>query len=196
MSFIGPPQNQIDDIDVTQLVTKHNKRKDTRLKIYNDIYAKCCNKIRYINDVLFERECYFSIPTFKVGLPLYQHKAALGFVMIKLRGKGMDVSYVNNDTIYINWNKLIENAMNDNYPAYKLSADGIDIDVADTTVPKPDNIPSKDDRFDKVEAFGCSGECCVKKDTSEPKSFSKTQRLEMARQQQQYRIEYLLHNKR
>lgn len=188
--------NAIEDIDVTQLVTTHNKRKDTRLKIYSDIYSKCCNKIRYVNDVLFERECYFSIPTVRWGLPLYQHKAALGYVMIKLRGKGMEVSYDSDNTLYINWNKLIESAMNDNYPAYKMSTDGIEMDIADTTVPKPDNIPSKDERFDKLENLGCGGDCCKEKSSNEVKPLSKNQRLEIARQQQQYKIENLLHRKR
>lgn len=188
--------NAIEDIDVTQLVTTHNKRKDTRLKIYSDIYSKCCNKIRYVNDVLFARECYFSIPTVRWGLPLYQHKAALGYVMIKLRGKGMEVSYDSDNTLYINWNKLIESAMNDNYPAYKMSTDGIEMDIADTTVPKPDNIPSKDERFDKLENLGCGGDCCKEKSSNEVKPLSKNQRLEIARQQQQYKIENLLHRKR
>lgn len=188
--------NAIEDIDVTQLVTTHNKRKDTRLKIYSDIYSKCCNKIRYVNDVLFERECYFSIPTVRWGLPLYQHKAALGYVMIKLRGKGMEVSYDSDNTLYINWNKLIESAMNDNYPAYKMNTDGIEMDIADTTVPKPDNIPSKDERFDKLENLGCGGDCCKEKSSNEVKPLSKNQRLEIARQQQQYKIENLLHRKR
>lgn len=199
------------DIDVNQLVTRHNKRKDTRLKIYSDIYAKCCAKIKYINDVLFERECYFNIPNVRWGLPLYQHKAALGFVMIRLRGKGMDVHYVNEDTLYINWNKLIEGAMNDAYPAYRIgefdTVDGIINNglegIADTTVPKPSNIsgglPSlttmnmyKDDRFDKIETMGCTGDCCKEKQTEEAKQPNKKQKLEIARQQQQHKIENLL----
>lgn len=186
------------DINVDELVTRHNKRKDTRLKIYSDIYAKCCAKIKYINDVLFERECYFNIPHVRWGLPLYQHKAALGFVMIRLRGKGMDVHYVNENTLYISWNKLIESAMNDAYPAYKIgTTEGIldESGIGDTTVPKPTNIPYKDDRFEKLEATGCTGECCVSKTVNKPThdpTPTRKQRLEIARQEQQYKIENLL----
>jgi hypothetical protein len=186
-----------DDLNVADLVITHNKRKDTRLKVYNQIYQKCVNKIKYINDVLLEREAYFSIPTFRWGLPFYQHKAALGFIMIKLRGKGFDVHYVDDGTIYINWNKLVETAMNDSYPARQLaSADGIAMDIADTTVPKPSNIAIKDDRFHKLETEGCGGECCTeKKITSmdpQHKRVNKKQRLEAARQQQQSRIRDML----
>lgn len=190
---------QSNDINVEQLVVTHNRRKGTRLKVYNEIYSKCCNKIKYINDVLLERECYFSIPTFRWGLPFYQHKAALGFIMIKLRGKGFDVHYVNDDQMYINWNKLVESAMTDNYPA-RLTADGIDIDFADTTVPKPTNIHLKDERFNKLEMEGCGGECCSNKkihaQSKETKQTSKSQRLELARQQQQSRIKNMLRHKK
>lgn len=184
------------DIDVPALVTTHNKRKDTRLKVYKTIYSKCCAKIKYINDVLFEKECYFNIPTFRWGLPLYQHKAAIGYVMICLRGKGMDVKYLNDNTIYINWSKLIENAMNDAFPARNLDTiDGLNMDVADTTVPKPTNITLRDERFDKFEAEGCGGECCKEKIQEKPKQISKSQRLEYARQQQQYKINDLIRRK-
>lgn len=194
--------SQADDdiLNVNQLVITHNRRKDTRQKVYNDIYKKCCNKIKYINDVLLERECYFSIPTFRWGLPFYQHKAALGFIMIKLRGKGMDVHYTNEGQIYINWNKLVEEAMNDNYPARQMTADGIPMDIADTTVPKPTNISMKDERFHKLEMEGCGGECCTTKknhaNSTEVKRVSKKQRLELARQQQQDRIKNMLRYKK
>lgn len=202
-----------DDINVEDLVHTHNRRKNTRQKIYDEIYSKCVHKIKYINDILLEKECYFSIPSFRWGLPFYQRRAALGYIMIKLRGKGFDVHYVNKgveydqdpyqqygdtnaDTIYINWNKLVESVMNDKYPARQLNADGIDMDIADTTVPKPSNVNVKDDRFTKLETEGCGGECCeVKKIQSrdpERKRITKKQKLEMARQQQQNRIQNML----
>lgn len=183
---------KLTDIDVDDLITTHNTRKRTRLKVYNEIYSKCCNKIKYINDVLLERECKFTIPRFRWGLPLFQHKAALGFVMIRLRGKGFDVKYIDNDKIYINWNKLVESVVNDSYPAIKYSADGIRIDVADTTVPKPSNI--KDERFNKMEQEGCGGECCKakKQDLKKNRPIIKKQRLELARQQQQSKIRHML----
>ena len=184
-----------DDLNVEDLIVTHNRRKHTRLKIYNKIYTKCCNKIKYINDVLLERECYFSTPGFVWELPLYQHKAALGFVMIKLRGKGFDVKYANNNKIYINWNKLVESAMNDSYPASKLNADGITMDIADTTVPKPTNVSVKDDRFHKFETEGCGGDCCTNKkgkSRGEITHQSKKRKLEMARQQQQHKIKNMI----
>jgi hypothetical protein len=120
--------------------------------------------------------------------------------MIKLRGKGFDVHYVNDDQIYINWNKLVETAMSDNYPARSLTADDINMDIADTTVPKPDNISLKDERFHKLETEGCGGECCIEKkiQSYDPgrKRITKKQRLEMARQQQQSRISNLLRYKK
>ena len=192
--------DQPNDINVEDLVITHNKRKDTRLKVYNQIYSKCINKIKYINDVLLERDCNFSIPAFRWGLPFYQHKAALGFIMIKLRGTGFDVHYINEDQIYINWNKLVETAMNDTYPARNYTADGIPMDFGDTTVPKPSNISLKDERFHKLEMEGCGGECCTQKKISsqdpERKRVTKKQRLENARQQQQSRISNLLKYKK
>lgn len=194
------------DIDVNDLIVTHNKRKDTRLKIYDEIYKKCCNKIKYINDTLLERECYFSIPRFRWGLPLYQHKAALGFIMIKLRGKGFDVKFVESyeNSIYINWHKLVEQAMNDSYPGrfeHRQDADGISMDIADTTVPKPDNIPVKDERFQKLAHEGCGGDCCKTKNASfedhtKSRGATRKQRLELARQQQQHRIQDLLRYKK
>lgn len=186
-----------DELNVADLVHTHNKRKNTRLKTYERIYRKCENKIKYINDVLLERETFFNISPFEVGLPIYQHNAALGFIMIKLRGKGFDVHYADDGSIYINWNKLVETAMNDSYPARQLTnADGIAMDIADTTVPKPSNIALKDDRFHKLQTEGCGGECCTEKKISSldptKKKINKKQKLEAARQQQQNRIQNML----
>lgn len=188
------PSKNSDDINVSELVTTHNTRKQTRMKTYMEIYSKCCSKIKYVNDVLLKRECIFSIPSVTWGLPYYQHKAALGFIMIKLRGKGFNVKYANNDAIYINWEKIVDEIMNG--PRKDRMSNTSELGIADTTVPKISNIKYKDERFQKLGKNGCEGDCCKNETKKISKIQHTKQNLEYARQQQQQKIIKMLKKNR
>ncbi len=171
-------------INPLELIDTHNKKKEARIQIYEEIYEKCCQKIRYVNDVLYAKECTFSIPFVRWGLPFYHINAVILYIMIKLRGLGFRVTHVNDNKIFINWQNIVQSLSNPKEFRFE-------IDEVDTKTPEKKTVDFMgDERFDHLEKNGCGGDCC-KKSTKKDK-MSKKQRLELERQRQQDEIKSVL----
>ena len=79
----------MDDTDKTLYKTIYKKNKSRELqkvKIYNGILNKCEKKIKwYANNDKYE--CYFEIPKFTPGAPLYDINECAYFILQKLKTK-------------------------------------------------------------------------------------------------------------
>lgn len=176
------------DIDPLELIETHDRKKQFRIQIYEDIYSKCCQKIRYVNDVLYKKECTFNVPEVRWGLPRYHIHAVLSYILIKLRGKGFHVAYIPPTQIYINWRKIVDTLSSPSPVVYEF-------DLKESTVPKPTNTKlGGDERFERLERDGCGGDCCTKS-SPKKKHISRKQRLELARQRNQEEIKSILRSK-
>lgn len=68
-------------------IYKKNKEKELKkIKVFNSILKKCEKKIKlYANNDKFE--CYFEIPKFYLGAPLYNIDECVFFMIHKLKNK-------------------------------------------------------------------------------------------------------------
>lgn len=175
------------DINPLDLIETHTKKKEARIEIYEQIYEKCCQKIKYINDVLYAKECRFEVPYVRWGLPFYHINAVVLYIMIKLRGKGFKVTRIPPNTIYIDWRNIVETFSNPIEFRFEMD------ETTETATPDMKSVSlGGDDRFDKMEKHGCGGDCCKKKPE---KPISKKHRLELERQRQQDDIKSVLASK-
>jgi len=172
-------------INPLDLIDTHNKKKEARIQIYEEIYEKCCQKIRYVNDVLYAKECTFSIPFVRWGLPFYHMNAVVLYIMIKLRGLGFRVSHMNENKIYISWQNIVQSLSNPMEFRFEMD------EVEKTATPEKEAITfGGDERFDHLEKHGCGGDCCKKNPKRD--KLSRKQRLELERQRQQDEIKSVL----
>lgn len=108
--------NKDDDMQVFNVQEIHRKQKEkenSRISIYKSITNRCFKKIKEtsLNE---ETCCFFRIPEYIPGLPLYNMTECVMFILNILREKGFSARYCDHFTMYISWNlpkpnlKLIE----------------------------------------------------------------------------------------
>ena len=75
------------DKTLYKTIYKKNKEKELKkIKVFNSILKKCEKKIKlYANNDKFE--CYFEIPKFYLGAPLYNINECVYFIIHKLKNK-------------------------------------------------------------------------------------------------------------
>ena len=75
------------DKTLYKTIYKKNKEKELKkIKVFNSILKKCEKKIKlYANNDKFE--CYFEIPKFYLGAPLYNINECVYFIIQKLKSK-------------------------------------------------------------------------------------------------------------
>ena len=113
--YYGNYENNNDSyaFNVQELQKKQKEKEKTRVKIYETISSKCFKKIKETS----ENEstyCFFQLPEYIPGLPLYNMTECVLYLLNLLKEKGFNARYCNNYIIYISWHipksnlKLIE----------------------------------------------------------------------------------------
>ncbi len=86
-----------------QDIYKTQRDKDKyRMKIYEKILSKCFKKIK---DTAIHEEffCFFQLPEFLPGHPLYNMTECVQFILNSLHDKGFNARYVDPFMIYVSW---------------------------------------------------------------------------------------------
>lgn len=105
-------------LNLDKLREEERSTEKTRTKIYKLILSKCHSKIRKVNNKTDQRECFFDIPIFIPGYPVYSVLEAKAFVLSKLNHNGIYANDVGENRIYISWKP------NDvNYDQYKVTSE-------------------------------------------------------------------------
>jgi hypothetical protein len=109
--------NKNDDsylFSVNEIHKKQREKEKNRLKIYENISAKCFKKIKEtsLNEETF---CFFRLPEYIPGLPLYNMTECVIFILNLLHEKGFKARYCDHYMLFVSWSflkptlKLIEN---------------------------------------------------------------------------------------
>ena len=98
--------NKDDDMQIFTVQEIHRKQKEketNRINIYKSITNRCFKKIKEtsLNEETF---CFFRIPEYIPGLPLYNMTECVMFILNILREKGFSARYCDHFTMYIAWN--------------------------------------------------------------------------------------------
>jgi hypothetical protein len=114
--YYGNNNNNKEDLYSFTIQDIHKKQKEkenNRLTIYKNITSKCFKKIKEssLNEETF---CFFQIPEYIPGLPIYNMTECIIFILNMLKDKGFNARYCDNFIIFISWSlpkpnlKLIE----------------------------------------------------------------------------------------
>lgn len=90
-------------LDLDNLKKEERNSDKTKLRMYKIILAKCHEKIKRTNRRTEHRQCYFDIPFFLPGYPVYDVSLAKQYVMNQLMLNGLFVKDVATHRIYIAW---------------------------------------------------------------------------------------------
>lgn len=96
-------ENTTPFLNLEELRKEERSSVRTKKQIYKLILAKCHEKIKRTNSTTDNRECYYEIPIFLPGYPVYSTEEAKAFVLNELSLNGLDSSDLGVNRIYISW---------------------------------------------------------------------------------------------
>ena len=88
---------------VNDLQKKAKDREQNRHKIYYKISKKCFEKIKEMSDN-DQNYCFFKIPEYIPGYPLFNMTECVLYLLNLLKEKGFNSRYVDGYMLYISWN--------------------------------------------------------------------------------------------
>jgi hypothetical protein len=90
-------------IDMKELYSTINQKTLKRMELYDSILKKCHTRILY-NSGLQRTYCFYQVPEFVIGTPLYDIIELRNYVMNSLKTNGFDILYVEPNWLFIYWN--------------------------------------------------------------------------------------------
>ena len=90
-------------IDMKELYSTINQKTLKRMELYDSILKKCHSRILY-NSGLQRTYCFYQIPEFVIGTPLYDIMELRNYIMNSLKTNGFDILYVEPNWLFIYWN--------------------------------------------------------------------------------------------
>ena len=90
-------------IDMKELYSTINQKTLKRMELYDSILKKCHSRILY-NSGLQRTYCFYQIPEFVIGTPLYDIGELRNYVMNSLKTNGFEILYVEPNWLFIYWN--------------------------------------------------------------------------------------------
>ena len=105
-------------LKVSELFETSNKKNLMRLEIYDDVLVKCHKRIKY-NSTLERTYCFYQIPEFIIGVPLYKVEEMRIYIINSLKKDGLQVMYIDPNWLFISWanpsmKKLVNSANSTN----------------------------------------------------------------------------------
>ena len=90
-------------IDMKELYSTINQKTLRRMELYDSILKKCHSRILY-NSGLQRTYCFYQIPEFVIGVPLYDISELRNYVMNSLKTNGFEILYIEPNWLFIYWN--------------------------------------------------------------------------------------------
>jgi hypothetical protein len=90
-------------IDMKELYSTINAKTLRRMELYDSVLKKCHSRILY-NSGLQRTYCFYQIPEFIIGYPLYDIFELRKYVMNSLKTNGFELLYIEPNWLFIQWN--------------------------------------------------------------------------------------------
>tara|TARA_Y100000389_G_C17424192_1_gene498552 strand:- start:553 stop:999 length:447 start_codon:yes stop_codon:yes gene_type:complete len=89
-------------INMNELEDDHLKKLKKKNGIFLNVLKDCHRKIKF-NSKLDRRYCFFMIPEFIFGTPLYDIQELRSFMMFHLERNGFKLAYIDPNWLFITW---------------------------------------------------------------------------------------------
>jgi hypothetical protein len=96
-------------INLDELYQRKNEIEDHRMKIYQKILHRVHTKIKTTSrQKVNEQFCFFIIPEFLVGVPVFDSATCTAYIIDKLQENGFLVKYTHPNMLFISWQHYID----------------------------------------------------------------------------------------
>lgn len=89
-------------LDIKDLYSTINEKTIKRLEIYDSVLVKCHKRIKY-NSSLERTYCFYQIPEFIIGTPLYKVTEMRTYIINSLKNNGFKIMYIEPNWLFISW---------------------------------------------------------------------------------------------
>jgi hypothetical protein len=90
-------------INIDDLHKKRNNKIDNRKKSYDEVLRRCHHRIKITSENEDYCFCFYTVPTYIYGIPLYDQTSCILYIINNLVDNGFDVKYTHPNLIYISW---------------------------------------------------------------------------------------------
>ena len=87
-----------------------------RLEIYDSVLVKCHKRIKY-NSSLERTYCFYQVPEFIIGVPIFDINEMRTYIINSLKNNGFQIMYIEPNWLFISWmhqqgmKKLVNNSL-------------------------------------------------------------------------------------
>ena len=95
-------------INIDELYEKKQQHDMFTLGSYNKILNRIHNKIRFTSRQYIDNNfCWYIIPEVLLGIPKYDHRECIAYVINKLQENNFIIRYIHPNLIFISWNHWV-----------------------------------------------------------------------------------------
>tara|TARA_Y100001970_G_scaffold293791_2_gene443255 strand:+ start:8183 stop:8602 length:420 start_codon:yes stop_codon:yes gene_type:complete len=123
----------------SDILNEQRSREKKKIRCYKKVLDKCYNRIKFISKRK-EMFCFYVVPNYILGEPLYDINTCIIYVMEKLINSGFHVKYTHPNLLFISWNNEESyEPINNNTPS-KYFEDGSSITYKSVEQYRPKKI--------------------------------------------------------
>ena len=89
-------------LNIRELYSTINQKTIKRMEIYDETLQKCHKRIKY-NSSLQRTYCFFQIPEFIIGVPIFNPHEMKTYIINSLKSNGFKLIYVEPNWLFISW---------------------------------------------------------------------------------------------
>ena len=91
-------------INIDELHDKEREKTSRKFEVYRKILEKCHNKIKTTSQNASNNGyCFYQVPKYIFGIPLYDTKSCIMFLVSALTQNGFDVRYTHPNLLFVSW---------------------------------------------------------------------------------------------
>lgn len=90
-------------LNLDELNSKINSKNKVKIEIYEKILKNCHNRIKHSAETNNTGFCFYTIPRYVYGIPLYNYTECTNYIIDMLSKNGFDLKYTHPNLLYISW---------------------------------------------------------------------------------------------
>ena len=97
-------------ININDLFVEQQQKEKHKEEIYDKVLKNCHNRIRRVVKIdPYNNFCFYIIPKFIYGIPLYNIDKCISYLVNNLTKNGFKINYTHPNLLLISWEKQKEN---------------------------------------------------------------------------------------
>ncbi len=90
-------------INIEELHREQDRKEQNKSEIFVTILEKVHQKIKFTSQVSKDKFCFYSVPTYVYGLPLFDINSCIIYLTKTLTENGFDIKYTHPNLLLISW---------------------------------------------------------------------------------------------